>query len=158
MNKKMLVAYFSVSGNTKIIAEKIQKQTGADIFRIETKIPYPEDYNDLAYNVAKKQHEENIKPELKENIDISQYDVIFIGTPAWWYEMAPAIKTFLCENDFKNKTIVPFVTHGGGGEYSIVRDIAQYAKDSKVTKSYTVYENGDSDTDTELKNFLQAIM
>ena len=67
MDKKILIAYFSWGGNTKYIAEKIHNITGGDMFRIETAVPYPKDYNEAAYGVAKKQHEEGTKPELKDN-------------------------------------------------------------------------------------------
>lgn len=156
-NKKVLVAYFSWGGNTKLIAEKIHSKTGGDIFRIETKVPYPTDYNETAYGVAKKQHEEGTKPELKENKNVSGYDIIFVGTPAWWYTMAPAVKTFLSENNFEGKTIVPFITHGGGGKYTIAEDMGKLAKGSKVLAPFVVYENGDSSTDKELEKWLEAI-
>ncbi len=77
MNKKILIAYFSWGGNTQSIAEKIHKTTGADIFRIETITPYPKDYNETAYGIAKKQHEEGIKPQLKDNIDVSLYGILY---------------------------------------------------------------------------------
>ncbi|UKI41025.1 MAG: hypothetical protein L6V95_13155 [Candidatus Melainabacteria bacterium] len=108
--KKILIAYFSWSGNTQYIAEKIHNKVGGDMFRIETAVPYPTDYNETAYGVAKKQHEEGTKPELKNKCDVSNYSVVFTGTPAWWYEMAPAVKTFLSENNFEGKTIIPFIT------------------------------------------------
>ena len=131
-NKKILIAYFSFSGNTKAIAEKIQTQIGGDTFRIETKIQYPADYDETAYGIAKEQHEKGIKPELKDNGDVSSYDIIFVGTPAWWYEMAPAVKTFLSKNNFESKIIIPFITHGGGGKYQIKEEIGKFAKGSIV--------------------------
>ena len=70
MDKKILIAYFSWSGNTKHIAEEIQNRVGGDMFRIETATPYPNDYNETAYGVAKKQHDENIFPELKSKGDV----------------------------------------------------------------------------------------
>lgn len=158
MNKKILVAYFSWGGNTKSIAEKIHAQIGGDMFRIETKAPYPDDYNKTAYGIAKKQHEEGTKPELKDNGDVSNYDVIFVGTPAWWYEMAPAVKTFLSENNFEGKTIIPFITHGGGGQYTIAQDMQKLATGSKVLKPFVVYEKGDSDTDNKLKEWLKSVL
>lgn len=157
MDKKILIAYFSWGGNTKSIAEKIYAKTGGDMFRIETAVPYPEDYNEAAYGVAKKQHEEGTKPELKDNGDVSGYDVIFVGTPAWWYEMAPAVKTFLSENNFEGKTIVPFITHGGGGKYTIAEDMGKMAKGATVLKPLVVYERGNSDTDKEIENWLKQI-
>lgn len=157
MDKKILIAYFSWGGNTKSIAEKIHAKTGGNMFSIETAVPYPEDYNEAAYGVAKKQHEEGIKPELKDNGDVSNYDIIFVGTPAWWYEMAPAVKTFLSENNFKGKTIVPFITHGGGGKYTIAEDMGKMAKGATVLQPLVVYERGNSDTDKEIENWLKQI-
>lgn len=156
-NKKVLIAYFSWSGNTKTIAEKIHAQTGGNIFRIETAVPYPEDYNEAAYGVAKKQHEEGTKPELKDNGDVSGYDIIFVGTPAWWYEMAPAVKTFLSENNFEGKIIVPFITHGGGGKYTIADDMAKLAKGAKVLSPFVVYEHGNTNTDKEIAEWLSKL-
>lgn len=157
MNKKILVAYFSWGGNTKYIAEKIHNNVGGDIFRIETAVPYPEDYNETAYGVAKKQHQEGIKPELKDNGNVKDYDIIFVGTPAWWYTMAPAVKTFLSENNFEGKTIVPFITHGGGGKYTIAQDMEKLAKGAKVLTPFVVFERGDDNTDKELEKWLQTI-
>lgn len=156
-DKKVLVAYFSWGGNTKFIAEKIHSQVDGDIFRIETAVPYPEDYNEAAYGVAKKQHDENIHPELKDNGDVSEYDVIFVGTPAWWYTMAPAVMTFLEENSFEGKTIIPFITHGGGGKYTIAQDMAKLAKGAKVLEPLVIYERGNSETDKEITDWLKKI-
>ena len=158
MDKKILIAYFSWSGNTKHIAEEIQNRVGGDMFRIETATPYPNDYNETAYGVAKKQHDENIFPELKSNGDVSNYDVIFVGTPAWWYTMAPAVKTFLKENNFEGKTIVPFTTHGGGGGYHIPDDMAKLATGADVVKNQlVVYGKGNSGTSKEIDNWLNSL-
>ena len=156
-NKKILVAYFSWGGNTKYIAEKIHSQVGGDIFSIEPVTPYPDDYNTTAYGIAKKQHEKNIHPPIN-NIDISGYDVIFVGTPAWWYIMAPAVMTFLEENNFEGKTIVPFITHGGGGKYTIAEDMGKLARGSKVLTPFAVYERGNAQTDKELSDWLKKLL
>ena len=153
MNKRILIAYFSWSGNTETIARKIQETTGGDIFRIETKAPYPSNYHETAYGVAKEQHEKGILPELKDNGDISGYDIIFVGTPAWWYTMAPAVKTFLTNHDFAGKTIIPFVTHGGGGGYTIAEDMQEIAK-TEVLKPLVVLGNGDSSLQKEINEWL----
>lgn len=156
MNKKILVAYFSWSGNTKSVAEKIHSKVGGDIFRIEPVTPYPADYNETAYGIAKEQKEKGIHPPIK-NTDVSPYDVIFVGTPAWWYTMAPPVMTFLAENNFEGKTIVPFVTHGGGGSYTIDKDIAKLAKGSTVLSPFVVYGKGTSETDNDLTEWLSKI-
>ena len=156
-DKKVLIAYFSWSGNTKYIAEKIHNTVGGDMFQIETVVPYPADYNETAYGVAKKQHEENTKPKLKDNGDVSGYDVIFVGTPAWWYEMAPAVKTFLSENNFEGKTIVPFITHGGGGKYSIAEDMGKLAKGARVLKPFVVANRGDSGVQEKVDEWIKSL-
>lgn len=155
-DKKVLVAYFSWGGNTKSIAEKIQAKTGADIFRIEPVTPYPQDYNETAYGIAKEQKDKNIHPPIN-NTDVSPYDVVFVGTPAWWYTMAPPVMTFLEQNNFEGKTIIPFVTHGGGGGYTIDKDMEKLAKGAKVLSSFVVYERGNSQTDDEITKWLNEL-
>ena len=157
MNKKILVAYFSESGNTKSVAEKFQAKTGADIFEIKTVTPYPRDYNTLT-EIAKKQIQGGEKVVLKENIDITPYDVVIVGTPAWWYTMAPAVKTFLEENNFEGKEIVTFVTHGGGGGYNIAQEMHQYAKGSvSNAKPFVIYGRGGASVDKDIEDWLQTV-
>ena len=113
MSKKTLVVYYSWScGNTEKIAEQLADACDADIARIETVVPYPEDYQET---VEQGQREVNagFMPEI-EPLEYSpaDYDVIVIGTPTWWYTMAPAVKTLIAENDFSGKTVVVLSTNG----------------------------------------------
>ena len=111
--KKLLIVYYSWSnGNTKRIAEMLQKETNADIKRIETLEPYEGSYDD----VVEQGHREVNKgflPKINLDVDLDAYDVIAIGTPTWWYTMAPAVKTFLTSQEWKEKKIVLFMTNGG---------------------------------------------
>ncbi len=110
---KSLIIYYSYLGNTKGIAELIHSKIGGDIARIETVVPYEGNYNKV---VDQGQDEVNrgYCPEIKPlNIDLKNYDTIIIGTPVWWYTFAPAIHTFLNEQNFEGKTIYPFATNGG---------------------------------------------
>lgn len=109
----ILIAYYSHSGNTRSAAEKIQKITGGNLFEIIPSEPYPEGYNAVVAQ-AKKEKENDFYPELTNNGNVKNYDIIFIGTPVWWYTMAGPVKTFIKNNDFEGKVIVPFCTHGGG--------------------------------------------
>ncbi len=108
---KMLVVYFSYSnGNTKKIAEELAKAKNADIEEIKTAKPYPSDYNETV-ELGQREVEGGIKREIKSlSHDLKNYDTIAVGTPTWWYTMAPAVKTFLEENDFSSKTVIPFMT------------------------------------------------
>ena len=84
---KKLVLYFSAYGTAKKVAEEIARQTGADIMAIEPAVPYDSDrnhYNALA-KLAKKEHDEDQRPAIKNAIPIGDYDTFFIGYPMWWY-------------------------------------------------------------------------
>ena len=112
--KKMLIAYYSwTNGNTEWVAEKLQEATGADLVRIETTEPYPEDYDETVEQ-GHREVNEGFRPQIEElGVNPADYDVIAVGTPTWWYTMAPAVKTFLAENDLAGKTVVAFQTNGG---------------------------------------------
>lgn len=144
--KRILIAYYSYSGNTKAVAEKIQSYTAGDIFEIKPKKAYPSNYNDVV-NIAQKEKSEGAKPELIENGNTEGYDIIFIGTPVWWYTMASPVRTFLSVNNFDGKTIVPFCTHGGGGESSTYTDIQKFVPKAEVKAGYTSYERSAKDAD-----------
>lgn len=112
---KVLVAYYSWGGNTRLAASEIQKATGGTLFEIKPVKPYPADYQ-TCVKQAKEDIKAGLKPELATKVDdLSKYDVIFIGTPNWWSTIATPVTTFLSSYDFKGKTVIPFVTHGGGG-------------------------------------------
>ena len=125
---KELVVYFSVYGTAKIVAEEIAKQTGADITEIEPVVPYDSNrdhYNALA-RLAKKEHDEDQRPAIKNEIDIEGYDRIYIGYPMWWYTFPMIIYTFFDQYDFSGKTIIPFNTHAGsrdGGTYGDIKEL-----------------------------------
>lgn len=111
MNK--LVVYFSYTGNTRMIANKIKEKLNCDILEIKTVIPYSEDYQSV---VDDEQNSEasNHLPEIQDiNMDLSKYDEIILGTPVWWYRPVPAIRTFLTQNNLSGKTIKPFATNAG---------------------------------------------
>lgn len=113
-NSKILVAYFSATGNTQRIAERIVELTGADAYRIEAAEPYaknPYDDTDRIQNEAYN----NLRPKVADLPDaeiIAGYDTIFIGSPCWWHQPAMVVCTFLEAYDLTDKTIIPFITYG----------------------------------------------
>lgn len=130
--KKILIAYYSWSGNTKEVAEAIHKKIGGDLFRIETVESYPEEYR-ATTTQAKKEINEGYHPKLKNSIkDIKQYDTIFIGSPNWWGTIAPAVSSFLASYDLTDKKVIPFITHGGGGVQNTIKDLTAQCKDCRV--------------------------
>ena len=130
--KKPLVLYFSVYGTAKKTAEEIAKQVDADIVEIEPAVPYDSDrnhYNALA-RYAKREHDEDMRPAIKNHLPVEDYDTIFIGYPMWWYTFPMILYTFFDKYDFSGKTIIPFNTHMGsrdGGTYETIRELAPKA-------------------------------
>ena len=104
----VLIAYFSWSGNTEEMASYIAQQTGGDLYEIEPKVPYPEDYNE-AGDVAKAERDENARPEIANLPEsIEGYDTIFIGYPIWWHTAPMVIGTFLENYDLSGLEVYPF--------------------------------------------------
>ena len=130
---KNLVLYFSVYGTAKRVAEEIARQTGADIQEIVPLVPYDSDrnhYNALA-RLAKKEHDEDMRPEIKNPIRLNGYDNIFIGYPMWWYTFPMILYTLFDQYDFSGRTIIPFNTHmgsGDGGTYQTIRKLEPNAR------------------------------
>lgn len=152
--KRILIAYYSHSGNTRTVAQKIQNLTDGDLFEIKPVKQYPVNFNDLV-NEAKIEKQENYKPDLFEKCDVKNYDVIFVGTPVWWYTFATPIRTFLSESDFSGKTIIPFCTHGGGGASETYSDIQKLCQSADVKAGFTSYEN--TAKDSEIEDWIKGI-
>ncbi len=121
--KKLLTVYYSWSnGNTERIAKKLQSTAGGDLLRIDTAVPYSGSYNEVVEQ-GQREVDCGYEPELKPlGVNIADYDVIAVGTPTWWYTMAPAVLTFLHGQDFSGKTVVPFMTNGGWPGH-VIRDM-----------------------------------
>ena len=129
---KILVVYFSNGGNTQKLAKEISDQVGGDFRRIEPVTPYPQ--GDALFDYAKEEQDNDERPELKDmDIDISQYDTIFIGYPVWWYTYPQIILSFFDTYDLSNKTMIPFDTHGGSGMSGTEEDMRTYLSDKNVT-------------------------
>lgn len=117
MEQKMLVVYYSFSnGNTRRIARQIQEAMGAEIAEIETVVPYPPygGYGSAVVSQGKREVDQGFQPEIRPfTHKLEEYDIIAIGTPTWWYTMAPAMLTFLKSQKWEGKKVIPFMTHGG---------------------------------------------
>lgn len=131
---KVLIAYYSWGGNTKYAASQIQKATGGTLFEIKPVKPYPSEYRECTVQ-AKKEIQDGVQPELAAKVeDIGKYDVIFIGSPNWWSSLAPPVASFLSGHDLSGKTVIPFVTHGGGGMAHCEEQVRKLCPKSTVLK------------------------
>lgn len=168
-NKNILVAYFShkgmnysngsiielKKGNTEIAAEIIAKFTNADLFEISTLKQYPFEYN-ACTTVAKDELRANSRPELANDIVITNYDVIFIGYPNWWGTMPMPVCTFLENHDFSGKTIIPFCTHEGSGMGSSESDIKKLATGVKNKKGLAIHGSSVSGSTSDIEKWLKV--
>ena len=130
--KKLLITYYSWSnGNTERIAKMLQNEVGGDLVKIDTVTPYSGSYDEVV-NQGQEEVQRGYEPEIKPvDVDIADYDVIVIGTPTWWYTMAPAVRTFLHEQNFEGKTVVPFMTNGGWPGH-VIKDMKKACKGATV--------------------------
>ena len=148
-NKKVLVAYFSASGVTAKVADKLAKATGADLFEIKPTNPYTQadlDWTNKNSRSSIEMDDKNSRPEIANKVsNMSQYDVIFVGFPIWWYREPSIIDTFMESYDLSGKQVVPFATSGGSGmgdSGSIMQKLAPKATvDSGKRFSSGVLEN-----------------
>lgn len=130
--KRVLTVYYSWSnGNTERIAKMLQKEIGGDIVRIDTITPYEGSYEDVV-NQGQEEVQRGYEPEIKPlGVNISDYDVIAVGTPTWWYTMAPAVLTFLHTESFADKTVVPFMTNAGWPG-NVIKDMKTACKGADI--------------------------
>ena len=115
----VLVAYFSATGTTKGVAEKIASITGGDLYEILAAEPYTEDdlnYNDSSTRATKEQNDKNVRPEIgSKDITLEGYTTIYLGFPIWWGEEPRILDTFVEKYSFEGITVIPFCTSGGSG-------------------------------------------
>ena len=140
--KRVLIAYFTWSGNTQGVAYEIQKQTGAEIFEITPEKPYSENYNTVLREAQRDQHR-RARPKLRGRVeDFADYDVIILGYPNWWASIPAPVATFLEDYDFSGKTIMPFCSHGGGRFGQSLTAIAKLAPNAVITDGFSVHYSG----------------
>lgn len=136
---KILIAYFSHSGNTGIVAKEIQKEIGGEIFQIETVEAYPQNYNTVV-DIAKQEQKANMRLKLKTNVvNMDTYNIIILGYPNWWGTIPMAVFTFLEQYDFTGKIILPYCTHGGSRMGRSERDIIKTCPGADVLSGLDIY-------------------
>lgn len=155
--KKVLIAYFSRSGNTRTLANQIKDITNGDIFEIQMSKGYPEEYS-ACTEVAKRDKETNARPELKAKVhNLDTYDVVFIGYPNWWGTAPMIIWTFMESHNLSGKTLIPFCTHGGGGEQNCFTDLADHAGKADILKGFTVSGSRAKSVKPQIESWLHEI-
>lgn len=124
---KSLVVYFSATGTTARVARMIADVTDGALYEIVPQQPYTSDdldWNDRQSRSSVEMNNPQVRPEVKEtNIDVGDYDVVFIGYPIWWDRAPRIVNTFIESHDLKNKMLIPFATSGGSGISDSVKEL-----------------------------------
>ena len=129
---KIAIVYYSQSKvrNTALVAKWIQQNVGGDLLELEMVEPYPEPYGETL-KAASKDVSADRHPPLKGIPDLSGYDIVFLGSPIWYGTYAPPVATFLDAAKLAGKTVIPFCTHGGGGEGRYFIDLKKACPEAK---------------------------
>lgn len=151
MNKgKVLIVFFSHAGenysvgnvkvgNTKLVADEIQKLTGGDMFEVVAEKSYDMPYNELI-KVAQEEANQNEKPAFKGEVkNINEYDTVFIGGPIWWGTYPQVMFSFFDKYDLNGKTLIPFTTHEGSGLADCVEDVKKAYPKANVLDGFAIY-------------------
>ncbi|WP_455597411.1 flavodoxin [Cloacibacillus porcorum] len=138
--KRVLVVYYSYSkdGNTRKVARRIHELAGGDIVEIKPVKPYQGAYDEVVRQAQEENAVDYRAPISTKVSDIRSYDVVFVGTPVWWFKMAPPVRSFLASHDLRGKEVVPFCTHGGYGGGEVAAETAKLATGAKVLKGIAV--------------------
>jgi flavodoxin len=143
---KILVAYFSRTGNTRVVAGLIHRALRTDLFEILPVVPYPEDYL-ATVDLARDERDRGIEPPLKSKVpSITSYETVFLGFPIWGETTPPVIRSFLRSHDLSGKNLIPFVTHGGYGLGNSQTVLASHAPKAQLHRGFSL--QGDQERQT----------
>ncbi len=155
---RVLVVYYSLSGHTKDIAERIAAKTNGDLYEIKTKEKLnntPWYYLTLRNQIKNKEY-----PELEGKLpDMSKYDTVFIGAPVWWYTLATPLSSFLKQVDFEDKVIAPFSTQGSNYG-SFFKDFAAQSKNgilNRMASFNNLPDKYDAQVDNKIAVWLNSL-
>ena len=156
-DKKILIVYYSRTGNTREVANQLHQLVGGNLVAIETVTPYPSDYRETTTQ-AKRELESGYRPPIQTKIpDITSYDLVFVGSPNWWGTIAMPVMTFLSENDLSGKTIAPFMTHGGSALGQSRADIEKLCPKATVLEGLAIVGTAAKTSQQNVATWLRSI-
>ena len=156
-NRKVLIVYFSHTGNTRTIASYIHDMLESDMVELKTEDTYTDDYDTLLAQIRQEVADEYCPPLATRIENISSYDIIFVGYPIWVETAAPPVRTFLTFYDLSDKTVVPFCTSGTSSAETRYRLVCSLCPHSTVLEGIQI-RRGTYDTARErVAGWLQKI-
>lgn len=153
---KVLVAYYSWSGNTKALAQHVATAIGADLFEIKPVKAYPTAYH-ACTEQAKQEIAAGARPALVELPDFAKYDAVLVGSPNWWGTLAPPVSTFIENASLAGKKMALFQTHGGGGAQRCGQDFKKQAKGEVVAEPLIISGSRAARSQAEAARWAQGL-
>jgi flavodoxin len=154
---RTLVAYFSRSGNTRVIAGQLHRELGADLFEILPATPYPDDYEQTVEQ-ARQERDVGARPPLKATVpNIAAYDTVLLAFPIWGETAPPIIRGFLAAHDLSGKTLRPVITHGGYGLGDSLAVLKSHAPSARLAPAFAMEADQERRTMTRVREWLGAI-
>ncbi|ACO79410.1 flavodoxin protein [Azotobacter vinelandii CA] len=154
---RTLVAYFSRSGNTRVVAGLIHRSLRTDLFEIRPATPYPEDYLETV-ELARQERDSGRERALEAKVsNMADYDTVFLGFPIWGETAPPVIRAFLSAHDLSGKTLIPFVTHGGYGLGNSRSVLASHAPKARLRDGFVMEADQERRTMNQVNDWLGGI-
>ena len=154
-SSKTLVIYFSATGTTKGVAEKIAAATGGDLYEITPAEPYSDadlDWHDNSSRTTKEQNDKSVRPAIaNDTVNLDGYDTVYIGYPIWWGEEPRIMDTFVETHSFDGKTVIPFCTSGGSGIGRSGKNLEELAKSGNWIEGKRIDANA---ADSEIEEWI----
>jgi len=154
---RILVAYFSRSGNTRVVAGLIRRTLSADLFEIRPAVPYPEDYLETVAQ-AQRERDSGYEPALEGRVsNMADYETVFLGFPIWGQTAPPVIRAFLSQHELSDKTLIPFITHGGYGLDNSQSVLARHAPKTRLRDGLVMQADQERQTMERVTSWLKGV-
>lgn len=152
---RILVAYFSRTGNTRVIAGLLHRSLNADLFEIVPATPYPDDYLETVAMAKQERDEGRVRALETKALDMARYDTVCLGFPIWGETVPPVIRTFLSDHPIPGKALIPFITHGGYGLGDSQSVLARLAPKADLQKGLTIEADQERRTMDRVNDWLK---
>lgn len=155
--KRILTVYFSRTGGTRQVADRIHSSIGGDKVELAVVTPYPSDYHSTTVQ-AKQELQDDFRSPLSTRIDnLGDYDVILLGSPIWWGTFSMPMRTFLYTYDLSGKIVAPFVTHEGSGLGSTSRDLRSFCPNSTVKEGLAIHAGSVNGSERAISRWISQL-
>ncbi|MBP7453074.1 MAG: flavodoxin [Ottowia sp.] len=153
---KMLVAYFSRTGNTRVIAGLLHRSLGAELFEIQPAQPYPDDYLQTVEQ-ARQERDGGHARAVARSIDLKNFDTVFLGFPIWGETVPPVVRSFLAGQALEGKRLIPFITHGGYGAGNSQTVLASYIPKGTLLQGLVMEADQERRTMNQVNSWVKTL-